>query len=330
MDNTENLGFFILIKTYVEILIMKFGDRGLSALSTVLIPSLMSMVTVWLMFEGYRILNGQSREPLNMFLWRGAKMVVIITVASWIMNNPTVLRDWISEHIKNPIASVIVGGEYASPEAMVDSSLLLMHLIMGAFGSLQAATSNNNDGALANFIMASGVAQGTPAVVAGALLLLNEIALSLAILTAPAFILCLLYDPTKQYFQGWLKFFLGSLLTMAVLSVMVTIGLKVMLVYATKVLGEYGVEAMMAKSANSTESRPGIAQITIMQGGLGLMMSTLMITAPLLVGNLIGSSLGGFSGYNMFTGGNVPRDSNNNPLVNQGKVDGNSGSEAKK
>ena len=328
MDNTENLGFFILIKTYVEILIMKFGDRGLSALSTVLIPSLMSMVTVWLMFEGYRILNGQSREPLNMFLWRGAKMVVIITVASWIMNNPTGLRDWISEHIKNPIASVIVGGEYASPEAMVDSSLLLMHLIMGAFGSLQAATSNDNGSAFSNFIMASGVAQGAPAVVAGALLLLNEIALSLAILTAPAFILCLLYDPTKQYFQGWLKFFLGSLLTMAVLSVMVTIGLKVMLVYATKVLGEYGVGAAVAGSAS--QDRPGIAQITIMQGGLGLMMSTLMITAPLLVGNLIGSSLGGFSGYNMFTGGNVPRDSNNNPLVNQGKVDGNSGSEAKK
>ena len=290
MDNTENLGFFILIKTYVEILIMKFGDRGLSALSTVLIPSLMSMVTVWLMFEGYRILNGQSREPLNMFLWRGAKMVVIITVASWIMNNPTGLRDWISEHIKNPIASVIVGGEYASPEAMVDSSLLLMHLIMGAFGSLQAATSNDNGSAFSNFIMASGVAQGTPAVVAGALLLLNEIALSLAILTAPAFILCLLYDPTKQYFQGWLKFFLGSLLTMAVLSVMVTIGLKVMLVYATKVLGEYGVGAAVAGSAS--QDRPGIAQITIMQGGLGLMMSTLMITAPLLVGNLIGSSLG--------------------------------------
>ena len=257
------------------------------------------------------------------FLWRGAKMVVIITVASWIMNNPTGLRDWISEHIKNPIASVIVGGEYASPEAMVDSSLLLMHLIMGAFGSLQAATSNNNDGALANFIMASGVAQGTPAVVAGALLLLNEIALSLAILTAPAFILCLLYDPTKQYFQGWLKFFLGSLLTMAVLSVMVTIGLKVMLVYATKVLGEYGVGAAMAGSAS--QDRPGIAQITIMQGGLGLMMSTLMITAPLLVGNLIGSSLGGFSGYNMFSGGNVPRDSNNNPLVKQDKDKGGKG-----
>ena len=318
MDNTENLGFFILIKTYVEILIMKFGDRGLSALSTVLIPSLMSMVTVWLMFEGYRILNGQSREPLNMFLWRGAKMVVIITVASWIMNNPTGLRDWISEHIKNPIASVIVGGEYASPEAMVDSSLLLMHLIMGAFGSLQAATSNDNGSAFSNFIMASGVAQGAPAVVAGALLLLNEI----AILTAPAFILCLLYDPTKQYFQGWLKFFLGSLLTMAVLSVMVKIGLKVMLVYATKVLGEYGVGEAVAGSAS--QDRPGIAQITIMQGGLGLMMSTLMITAPLLVGNLIGSSLG-FNTYNPLQGGNSPRNSDGSPRVHQDRKQGDDG-----
>ena len=246
-------------------------------------------------------------------------MVVIITVASWIMNNPTGLRDWISEHIKNPIASVIVGGEYASPEAMVDSSLLLMHLIMGAFGSLQAATSNNNDGALANFIMASGVAQGTPAVVAGALLLLNEIALSLAILTAPAFILCLLYDPTKQYFQGWLKFFLGSLLTMAVLSVMVTIGLKVMLVYATKVLGEYGVGAAVAGSAS--QDRPGIAQITIMQGGLGLMMSTLMITAPLLVGNLIGSSLG-FNAYSPFGNGGAGARDKDGRLVGQDRSKG--------
>ena len=108
---------------------------------------------------------------------------------------------------------------------------------------------------------------------------------------------------------------------------MVTIGLKVMLVCAAKILGEYGVEAMMAKSANSTESRPGIAQITIMQGGLGLMMSTLMITAPLLVGNLIGSSLG-FNTYNPLQGGNSPTNSDGSPRVNKDrskKDDGSTG-----
>ena len=106
---------------------------------------------------------------------------------------------------------------------------------------------------------------------------------------------------------------------------MVTIGLKVMLVYATKVLGEYGVGVAVAGSAS--QDRPGIAQITIMQGGLGLMMSTLMITAPLLVGNLIGSSLG-FNTYNPLQGGNSPRNSDGSPRVNQGnkgKPDNHSG-----
>ncbi|WP_138627954.1 hypothetical protein [Neisseria sp. oral taxon 014] len=78
----------------------------------------------------------------------------------------------------------------------------------------------------------------------------------------------------------------------------------VMWVHVAKVLGECGVSAI---TANSTESRPGIAQIAIIQGGLGLMMSTLMITAPLLVGNLIGSSLG-FNAYSPFGNGGA-RDS---------------------
>ena len=104
---------------------------------------------------------------------------------------------------------------------------------------------------------------------------------------------------------------------------MVTIGLKVMLVYATKVLGEYGVGAAVAGSAS--QDRPGIAQITIMQGGLGLMMSTLMITAPLLVGNLIGSSLG-FNTYNPLQGGNSPTNSDGSPRVNKGKYRRNSNS----
>ena len=60
-------------------------------------------------------------------------------------------------------------------------------------------------------------------------------------------------------------------------------------------------------------------------GAPAVVVGALMITAPLLVGNLIGSSLDGFSGYNMFTGGNVPRDSNNNPLVNKEQKQGDDG-----
>ena len=51
-----------------------------------------------------------------------------------------------------------------------------------------------------------------------------------------------------------------------------------------------------------------------------------MITAPLLVGNLIGSSLG-FNTYNPLQGGNSPRNSDGSPRVNKNskKDDNNNG-----
>ncbi|MFK7643166.1 hypothetical protein ACI43T_11850, partial [Neisseria oralis] len=76
-----------------------------------------------------------------------------------------------------------------------------------------------------------------------------------------------------------------------------------------------------------SQDRPGIAQITIMQGGLGLMMSTLMITAPLLVGNLIGSSLG-FNAYSPFGNGDA-RGKDGTPLINKGKSQETSGIDGK-
>ncbi|QMT46498.1 type IV secretion system protein [Neisseria dentiae] len=220
------------------------------------------------------------------------------------------VREWLNGNIKDNIARMISGSEYGSPEAMVDASLMMMHMVTAMFGGLHTAVGTESGGASAmtTFITMSGVGQGAPAVVAGSLLLLNQIAISLCILTAPAFILCLLYEPTKQYFQGWLKFFLGALLTLGVLSAMVVIGLKVTLAYGAGVLAQYATSQALGSGGS------GIAQTAMTQGGLGLMMSTLMITAPMMVGNMIGASLGGFSGFNMFSRTETPRDANGNVM----------------
>ncbi len=306
--NNDNIGFFIFIKLYIEKLIIDFGDNGLEAVSYVVMPAVSTMVLIWLMFEGFRILNGQAREPITALLWRTGKVVAIVAVAGWIMSNPGSIRSWINNNIKDNITQVIAGDDYGSPEAMVDSSLLLMHLLMGVFGNLQSSIGASNEGSFSTFVMASAAGQGTPAVVAGALLLLNQIAISLCILTAPAFILCLIYEPTKQYFQGWLKFFLSTLFTLAVLSVMVTIALKVVLVYNMSIYTKYMVSNLFSDVGG------GVAQTTIMQGGLGLLMSALMIMAPSLAGQLFGSTLG-FSPYSPW-GNAGARDASGAPVGN--------------
>ena len=62
------------------------------------------------------------------------------------------------------------------------------------------------------------------------------------------------------------------------------------------------------------------------QGAPAVVVGALMITAPLLVGNLIGSSLG-FNTYNPLQGGNSPRNSDGSPRVNKNskKDDNNNG-----
>ncbi|OSI13915.1 hypothetical protein BWD09_11915 [Neisseria dentiae] len=306
--SSDNLGLFIFVKLYLEKLITDFGDNGLQAVSYVFMPAVGTMVMVWVMFEGYRILNGQGKEPITALFWKTGKVVLITFIAGWIMGNTGAVREWLNGNIKDNIARMISGSEYGSPEAMVDASLMMMHMVTAMFGGLHTAVGTESGGASAmtTFITMSGVGQGAPAVVAGSLLLLNQIAISLCILTAPAFILCLLYEPTKQYFQGWLKFFLGALLTLGVLSAMVVIGLKVTLAYGAGVLAQYATSQALGSGGS------GIAQTAMTQGGLGLMMSTLMITAPMMVGNMIGTALGSFTAYNAFTNTSQARDANGN------------------
>ncbi|KLT73698.1 hypothetical protein PL75_01770 [Neisseria arctica] len=262
--SSDSIGLFIFIKLYMEKLITQFGDKGLQAVSAVFMPAVGVMVSVWVMLEGYRILNGQTREPLTAVFWKVGKVVVITTIAGWIMGNTGEIREWFNDNIKDAITTVIVGNEYGSPESMVDATLLIMQLVMATFGQIHATVNPEQGNSMANFISMSGISQGAPAVVAGSLLLLNQVAISLSLMTAPAFILALLYEPTKGYFQGWLKFTLSALLTLAVLTAMVTICLKIVLVYSSAVLAKYEVLRFLE---SSTE---GIAQTTMMQGGLGL------------------------------------------------------------
>ena len=73
----------------------------------------------------------------------------------------------------------------------------------------------------------TGIGTGGPAITAGVMLLLNKIALALFTGLGPIFILCLLFDQTKQLFSRWLFYGVGTMFSLGVLSVMVALALKV-------------------------------------------------------------------------------------------------------
>lgn len=58
------------------------------------------MLTLWIMIQGYRIMTGQSREPLIGFIINAGKAVMIVTIAtsgalynSWVVDTIDDFRD---------------------------------------------------------------------------------------------------------------------------------------------------------------------------------------------------------------------------------------------
>ncbi|MBN5019534.1 type IV secretion system protein, partial [Stenotrophomonas maltophilia] len=78
-----------------------------------------------------------------------------------------------------------------------------------------------------------GLGAGGPAVTAGSMLLLYGVAMALFIGFGPLFILCLLFDQSRQLFRRWLFYGIGTMFSMTVLAAMVSIALDMVIRVST-------------------------------------------------------------------------------------------------
>ncbi len=138
----------------------------------------------------------------------------------------------------------------------------------------------------------TGIGTGGPAITAGVMLLLNKIALALFTGLGPIFILCLLFDQTKQLFSRWLFYGVGTMFSLGVLSVMVALALKV--VKAVSIA--FWVTTFIGGS------NEGVNSMAMQQGGLGLVMTMLIISAPPMAAAFFQGTLGNFTQFSAFGG----------------------------
>src|SRR3546814_11134157 len=122
------------------------------------------------------------------------------------------------------------------------------------------------------------------------MLLLNKVAMALFIGLGPMFILCLLFEQTKQLFSKWLFYGIGTMFSLALLSVMVAIALKMVLAVAAAF--------WVGKFTGATTE--GINSMALQQGGLGLILTVLIVTAPPMAASFFQGMLGAFTPYTAF------------------------------
>lgn len=309
VDDLSRFAFFKVIFGFLDDELIVFRENLMGEFFTWVSAIAVILFTIWIIIQGYMIMTGRSRESLMSFVVNSMRVTLILTVASTMSFGTIPLYSFFTNSLPKEINGIVTGEE-VSPADDIDDNLAAME---GTFIALNAIYSINNaslqeDRNRVRFLAAVGVAG--PSVVAGCMMLLYKIALALFIGFGPFFVVSLLFEQTKQLFSRWLFYGIGTMFSFSVLCFMVSVAMKVVAAAAAAYVVEYGA-ALLDVGA----SAEGVGAMALQQGGIGLILTTLIITAPPMAAMFFQGTLGSFSAYNQIgaVSGPVARGPNGEP-----------------
>lgn len=291
-EDTTNIVFFKMVNEFLQREIDKFGIELLGRSLRWIGLVALSAMTVWIMLQGWRIITGRSRDSLMALVSDSLRATLIVGIATGMTFGGPRIFEFLSNDVNAAITGVVTGKD-ANAYDDIDRSLAYMQVALSSIDSIDVGKSQIVDEAKSRNLWFTGIGIAGPAITGGAMLLLNKVAMALFVGLGPMFILCLLFEQTKQLFSKWLYYGIGTMFSLAVLSVMVAIALKMVLAVAAAFwVGRF--------TGGTTE---GINSMALQQGGLGMILTTLIITAPPMAAAFFNGMLANFAAYSAMGAG---------------------------
>lgn len=285
-EDTTNIVFFKLVNDFLQREIDRFGIELLGRTLRWIGLVALSAMTLWIMLQGWRIITGRSRDSLMALVSDSLRATLIVGIATGMTFGGPRIFEFLSNDVNAAITGVVTGKDSSAYDD-IDRSLAYMQVALSSIDAIDVGGSGIVEDAKSRNLWFTGIGIAGPAITGGAMLLLNKIAMALFIGLGPMFILCLLFEQTKPLFGKWLYYGIGTMFSLAVLSVMVAIALKMVLAVAAAFwVGRF--------TGSSTE---GINSMALQQGGLGMILTTLIITAPPMAAAFFNGVLANFAAY---------------------------------
>ncbi|MBB3177523.1 type IV secretion system protein [Variovorax sp. Sphag1AA] len=296
-SNLTNIGdfvYFALIHNWLSQRIIQFSVDVMGRAMTWVSAIALVLITLWVLIQGYRLITGQSREPLAAVVTNMSRIAVVVSIASTMALGGLQLQEFLTTGLARGINELVTGSA-ASPVASIDKNLAYTQLAMGAIDAVQVpaddvATARTK----ARAMLVATLGTAGPAMAAGAMLLLYQVAMALIIGFGPLFVLCLAFNSTKELFHRWLMYGLGTLFSMAVLNLMISMVLELTLRVAGAL---WGTQALSAITGTNAE---GFTSQAMQQGGVGLLMTVLIVSTPPMAAAFFRGVLGQFLSLSAF------------------------------
>jgi type IV secretion system protein VirB6 len=295
LDNIGQFVFFQEINSFLRDEIDYF-QWNLLLQTTVRVGAFaLVLMSLWITIQGYRIATGRSQMHMMGLVVDSLRNVLIVSIATSMAIGSSQLYWAITDGMSSEIAVVVSGNNGADAFQSIDKNLAVMAVSMGIIDSLDAGGNAATESSKNQAMWFTGIGIAGPAVVGAALLLLNKIALALFVGFGPMFILCLMFKQTQSLFSRWLLYGIGTVFSLAVLSVMVSITMRMIAAVAIA----FAVKYEAATQLNIGEAG-SINSMALQQGGLGLLMSVLMIMAPPAAASFFQATLANFAASSSF------------------------------
>ncbi|WP_369942267.1 type IV secretion system protein [Xanthomonas medicagonis] len=289
--------FFKLINSYLNHEIDEFGMELMKNAMNWVSVIAMTAVTLWILLAGYRIATGQSRESAMATMVKATKIVVILSIASVVGANGAMLHKTMTDNLDQEIHQLFTGDTGSAADA-IDDNLAYTQLALAAVDVVRVGPNDPESLDKKNkALFMAGFGAASPAMAAGAMLLLFKFTMAFLVGVGPIFILALMFDQTKDLFKKWLFYVIGTLFSMSMLSVVSAMVLKL----STKV----AIALWVSKSINGMlgTDTEGLSSQALQQGGIGMLLTVLIITMPTVAAALWQGNMGSFMHFSAFSGG---------------------------
>jgi len=304
MNNLGDYAYYVLVYNYLQHQIDLFQQNVLGNAMAWASAVALVLVTLWIMIQGYRMITGQSRESMMALVLNAARITVIVTAASSASIFSQPLQNFFAADGSGSLGAAISGlvsGE-SSPVAQIDRNMAATQLTLAAIDVVQVPPGDTeNAQAKAHAMLLAGFGAASPPMAAGAMLLLYQFTIALFIGLAPLFILCLIFDQTKELFRKWLLYGIGTLFSIATLCVISSIVLKLTVNVAAALWTADLINSFTGSGAEGFSSR------ALEQGGIGLLLTVLIVSVPPLSAAFFQGTVGNFLTYSAFGMGSASR-----------------------
>lgn len=289
--NLADFVYFRLVYDYLSEQINTFGMDLMASFMTWASALALLMVTLWIMIQGYRMITGRSREPLMAIVMNMTRIVIIVSAATTMSVFGSNLQQLFTTDLSTDVNQMFTGSDDTAAET-IDQNLAWTQLALGAIDAVQVAPGDmENAERKAHAMLIAGLGTASPPMAAGAMLLLYQATIALFIGMGPLFILCLIFDQTKDLFRKWLLYGIGTLFSMAALSFISSLVLQLTLRVAAALWTANLINQMTGLGAE------GLSNQALQQGGIGLLMTVLIISVPPLAAAFFQGTVGSFMHY---------------------------------